>query len=249
MIATNRVYRACDALFAEYPLAARVTDESGDAETLVLMLRSGDEATFFILLRDSGAGEPVYSLCPWRADGIVSIGTDDADVPDLAVEAVTSGIPIPRNGSMFGWAYEGTVPALIVVHALYTPLSPEPSWSVMPLAGAPQAQWPPFTSERLFGSWFWNHYRAGKVVLLDDLIAAKPDTIFWIDTYATVGSDCCAVTRDIRTPERLVLRRGRYADSGVLRTGKRIPSLAELLADDGKVDLAPRFGRYSRTGG
>ena len=42
----------------------------------------------------------------------------------------------------------------------------------MLLADVPEALWPPFTDEPLFGSWFWNQYRAGGIVCLDDLIAA-----------------------------------------------------------------------------
>jgi hypothetical protein len=111
----------------------------------------------------------------------------------------------------------------------------------MPLAGTREAHWPPFTDERLLGGWFWNYHRAGDIIYLGDLIAATPGTVFWVDTYAALGSDCCVVARDIKTPEGRILRRGAYLDSAALRTGVAVPSPKQLLGDAGKTDLAPSF--------
>jgi hypothetical protein len=111
----------------------------------------------------------------------------------------------------------------------------------MPLAGTPEAQWPPFTRDRLFGHWFWEHYWAGNIVSVGGLIAGIADTAFWVNTRAILGSDCCAVARDVRSPEEPVLRQGRYVYHEVLRDGKSVPPLEALLAYPGRVDLATRF--------
>jgi hypothetical protein len=173
---------------------------------------------------------------------VVAIGEGaTAEVSEVAANAVTRGVPIPRDGSLFGWIGGNLVTALIVVYARDTLDTPVPSWSVMPLAGIPEAQWPPFTGERFFGQWFWEQHRAGNVGYLGDVIAATPGTVFWVDTYAALGSDCCVVAGDVRIPEGHVLRCGAYVGAGTLRAGTAVPTLAELLADSGKTDLSPRF--------
>ena len=242
MICTSSLYEACYELFAGYPLAASAVNHRGTIRSMVLMLRDGDEARFFILLHDCSEDQPFYSLHPWRGGDIVDIRADSrAAVSDLFVDAVARGLPIPRHGSLFGWSCEDTVTALIAVYAEYTPASPEPGWSVMPLADIPEMLWPPFTGERLFGQWFWEHHRAGNIVSVVDLIAGTPDTVFWTDTKAILGSDCCVVARDIRGPEGPTLQYGRYVYYQALRADKPVPSLTALLADASKTDLASRF--------
>lgn len=233
------LYEACDELFAAYPLAVTAVDHGGTVRSMVLLLRDGDDAGFFVLSRDGHESRPAYSLFPWRGGVIVDIGEDGA--PDVVTNTVTRGIPIPRDGSLFGWIGDGSVTALVPIYASYTPESPEPSWSVMPRLGSSEARWPPFTGERLFGSWFWDHYRAGSIISLGGLIARNPETAFWADTERILGSSCCVVVRDLRNPEGPTLRRGCYVYHQALRTGQPVPSLEVLLADADKIDLAPRF--------
>jgi hypothetical protein len=95
-----------------------------------------------------------------------------------------------------------------------------------------------------FGKWFWKHYRAGSINSLRSLIAAAPGVVFWADTKAVLGSDCCAVARDLRSPEGYVLPRGRYVYYEALRAGKPVPSLQTLLTTADRIDLATRFHRY-----
>jgi hypothetical protein len=133
------------------------------------------------------------------------------------------------------------VTALVVVYTRYASDRPAPTWSVMPLVGIPETQWPPFTDEHLFGTWFWEYYRTGLIVDLGSVIAMTPGTVFWLDTYDVLGSDCCLVACDLKIPEGHVLRQGRYLGSAVLREGTAVPALAELLASVGRADLAPRF--------
>jgi hypothetical protein len=241
MMPGNHVYEACRYLFGAYPLAVNAVNYVPTMHSMVLMLPDGDDARFFVLLRIHGEGEPVYTLSSWRADDAVEIAADGGEVPDLAADAVTLGVPIPRDGSLFGWTRGELVTALIVVYTRYTPDRPTPTWSVMPLADTLARQWPPFTREHLFGCWFWDHYRTGSIIELGDAIAATAGTVFWVDTYAALGSDCCVVEYDLKTPEGHILQHGTYLDSAILQAGAAVPAPAELLADFGKTDLATRF--------
>jgi hypothetical protein len=241
VIPASRVYQTCRDLFDTYPLAVVVTDHVPTMQSMVLMLADGADISFFVLVQDCGDGRPAYTIIPWHAEGPVTIESDGGDVPDLAASAVMRGVPIPRHGSLFGWICGEPVTALIVVYASYTPDRPVPTWSVMPLAETAEAQWPPFTDEHLFGHWFWDHHQAGTIINLGDAIAATAETVFWLGTYAALGSDCCVVACDVKAQEGHILRRGTYVDSATLRADVAVPTTAELLAHADKTDLAPRF--------
>jgi hypothetical protein len=232
---------ACRYLFSEYPLAVSAVDHIPALHTMVLMLRDGEDVRFFVLMRIRGRSRTDYTLSRWRATGAVEIAADGDDVPEVVANTVEQGIPIPRDGLLFGWAYQEIVTALIVIHASYRPDSPVPVWSVMPLVGTPELQWPPFSGERFFGRWFWKDYQAGNIVQLDGLVAASPGIVFWLNTYQSLGSDCCVVASDIKTSEGRILRRGKYLGVAALRAGVAVPSLTNLLAEAHKTDLAPRF--------
>jgi hypothetical protein len=235
----------CRELFADYPLATWAGACGADSlRSMVLMLQDGDYPRFFVLSHRRG-GKPRYTVYPWPVGGIAEITADAAaEIPGWVRNVVTRGVPIPRDGSLFGWSGGDAITALVVVDAVYTPASPSPSWAVMPLAGIPDAEWPPFTREPAFGHWFWEHYRAGRVVSLSEPIAATRDTVFWVDTKAILGSDCCAVGRDVSAPPGHTLRRGCYVFYEALQADKGVPPLSALLANADKIDLAPRFQRW-----
>lgn len=242
MIRTGSLREACHKLFIDYPLAVTVINRSGTVRSMVLMLQDGDDAGYFVLSSHRGEGRPPFSLWSWPDGDVVDFEAEDcATVPDVAMKAVTRGVPIPRDGCLFGWMGGDAVTALIAIYAEHTPAVPEPSWAVMPLAGLPEAQWPPFTGEPLFGHWAWEDVRAARIVSLAPLIAGSPDTVFWADAKAFFGSDCCVVARDVTDPEGRVLRRGCYAYYQVLRGGKPVPPMSVLLEDARKIDLTPRF--------
>jgi len=242
MVRTGSLHDACHELFSDYPQAVTTLDSDGTVRAMVILVQDGDHSGFFALTQEHGEDESSYSLWAWPAGDIIVISAEGATAePDVVAEVVTRGIPIPRDGSLFGWASGGAVTALIVVYSEYTQEHPVPGWAVMPLAGVPEDQWPPFAGQPLSGHWSWEQYRAGLFIALDGLIAQTPDTVFWVDTKATLGSNICAVTADIKTPEGDTLRRGRYVYYEVLRAGKQVPSLETLLAREGKIDLAPRF--------
>jgi hypothetical protein len=236
---SSSLYQACSDLFVRYPLAV---EGSGRARWIVLAQQDGNGAAFFVLTRDDNEDRPLYSLGPWRASGGVEIGPDaHAVVPKVFANAVEQGVPIPRHGSLFGWDDTGAISALIASYSQYTPETPEPSWAAMPIVGIPEARWPAMVHERIFGTWFWEAYRVGRIVALDGLIAENPRVVFWVDTVAILGSGCCAVARDIRSGDEPMLRRGRYVYYQAQEAGKPVPSLEALLADDSKIDLAARF--------
>jgi hypothetical protein len=235
-------YRRCRQLFVRHPLAVRMANRTGTVRSMVLTVQDGDEAGFYVLLHHRDADEDFYLLKRWRGKSIGSAyACSDDDVPTAFANVVSRGTPVPRDGSLFGWKSDDGVTALVTIAVKYTPAHPEPSWSLLLLADVPDAQWPPFVAEPHFGSWFWSHYRARRIVWLDNLVAATPDTVFWVDTEAILDSDCCIVTRDIESPQGYLLRRGRYVYGQALEDGKRMPSLAELLASPDKTDLASRF--------
>jgi hypothetical protein len=243
---TSSHYENCQELFIHYPLAVRAGKGSEATRSMVLMLHEGP--AFFVLRLDCENDEPVYSIGPWHAGNVEEIAADDnSPVSGTLANVLAYGVPIPHDGSLFGWIHGDVVTALVVAYADESE-SPVPSWAIMPLADAPEWQWPPFTDERLFGSWFWKHYRAGEVICLGDLVAENPDTVFWVDTKTAIGSDCCVVQHDIRTSTGHALRRGRYVYFQALRDRKEVPPLEVLLADAGKVDLAPRYDQASCEG-
>lgn len=241
-------YERCQRLFAEYPLAAETLDESGLVHSMVLLVVHGGDAIFFVLVADHTEGRPSFSLLPWHADGGMDIGPGDSAVPPVYVAALTHGVPVPRDGSLFGWVHQDAVTTLISVQAEYTPATPVPSWAVMPLASSPPVEWPPFTCNHLLGRWFWDYHRTGAIVSLDSLIAGTSDLVFWVDTRDTLGSGCYAVTQDIKDTEGHTLRHGRYVYYEVLLRAAPVPSLGKLLASPGKTDLGPRFQPPGRSG-
>jgi hypothetical protein len=157
------------------------------------------------------------------------------------MNAVTCGVPLPRDGSVFGWKSGQDITALVTFNVRYAPEHPEPSWAVMPLADLPEMRWPPFTGRHVLGRWFWEYHQAGAIVWLDRLIMQNPRAVYWVDTKELLGWDCCLVARNIAVRDGFTLRRGLYVYYEVLRAGKAIPAPDALLADVNKIDLAPRF--------
>jgi hypothetical protein len=243
MTYARRLYQKCGELFDRYPLAIRpVKRDDGTDRAMVLLRQSGADVTFYVLLRGHGAGGIWYAIRPWRTDRMIKIGNDGAaDIPIEILDAVTGGVPIPRDGSLFGWRLRSSVTAIIPIYAQYSFACPTPRWSIMPRVGTSLGQWPDFAGDSFFGSWFWNYCETGNIVSLAALIAQSPGVVFWSDTEKIIGSGCCIVTRNIKSPEGYTFRRGRYVHHQLLREGRPIPSLDVLLTDIPKADLAPRF--------
>jgi hypothetical protein len=242
MICTGSLYDACHELFAEFPLATETADPAVPISSITLMVQDSDDLAFFVLTRDRRTGDPVYALSSWSGRGSFRIDVDSGPrLPDMFVDAVRRGIPIPADGSLFGFRRADFIIMLLAIYSAHDPGYSEPCWSLLPYADIPEVQWPAIPHDRFFGHWFWELYRTGDIVSLADLIACTPDTVFWIDTTPIIGSGCCAVARDVVSHEGFTLRRGRYVHHAALRAGERVPPLNVLLEDDGKTDLSTRF--------
>lgn len=240
-LGADDTYWACWQKFADHQQAIRPCRRDGQLiREMVLMVRDEDEVGFSVLAEHGDGLARFYSLRPWPDGDAVIIGRDEAIAREDA-EVVARGMPLPRHGSLFGWSDGDAFTALIPTYTDPTPTSSLPSWSVMPLAGIPETQWPPFADERYFGAWFWDDLRAGHLVSLTTLVGETPDTIFWADTKSSLGSDTCAVASDIVSAEGPTLRRGAYVYTEALRAGLPVPPLADLLADAGTVDIAELF--------
>jgi len=235
------LYERCRQLFVSYPLAVGVSACDDAVRSMVLLQIGGSDVRSFVLSEHCGTQPPRYSVGSWPTGDAVVITEDGSiAVPAMAASALTQGIPMPRHGSLFGWRHRERVTALIAIYAWYAEASPRPGWSLMPLAGIPLSQWPPFAHEHVFGHWFWEHQRTGRIVSLGGLIARTADIVFWAHTEPILGSGCCVVACDIESPDGYVLSQGCYVHHQVLRAGKPVPSLQMLLAD-ATTDLAGRF--------
>lgn len=231
MSTTSTLAETGRALFDNYPQATR---QDGGGRSMILGVPDGGDGQYFILRSQDES--PYITVKRWSETSIARL---DDDAPEWAANAASRGIPLPRDGAFYGWTDHGRVTALIAFDARYTPETPLPSWSPMPDADA--AEWPPFVGERLLGSWLWEHYRAGRIVDLAGVITDSPDAVFWVTGAAPLEWGCCAVARDLASPDGWTLPRGRYVYHGELRDGKTAPSLETLLADPSATDLAPRF--------
>ena len=178
MIRTSSLSEACHELFARYPLA--VLTDDGDETTCAMLLALPDSSggKYFVLSQDRSKGRFSYSLRPRRTTDVVDIEPDGgAMIPDVAVKAVTHGVPIPRMDPFWMAVRRRRRTALVPVYTTSTPASPDPFWAVMPRTCVPEEQWPPFTNQCLLGHWFWEAYRTGRISFLDDLIAGTEDTV------------------------------------------------------------------------
>lgn len=232
------LYAKCQEFFTHYPLATRGANRVDARRSMVLLLQEAGTPKYFILLQEDQAGRHRYWLRRWHEKDLVEIDVNGAsEIPQLFVSALANGVPVPRDGLLFGWRRLEDVTALLAVYARYSRACTEPFWSLMPLTGIPEAHWPPFAGQRFLGTWFWAYQRAGDIISLTDLIRQNKDTVFWVDTDATLGSGCLVVAHDLTGTQGFRLKSGRYVHHTALRAGKPIPPLDVLLKGT-KTDLA-----------
>jgi len=240
---TTTLYGACEDLFARYPLAVKPVSSDGTVRSMVIMLATHGEPQFFILTHQDREVDPAshFSLWAWRTSNRIEIEPGTATIPGEFEDVLLSGVPLPEDGSLFGWVDGGVVTVLVPIYTQYTPETPEPSWAAMPLAEASSSQWPPFTGENLFGGWFWDYIASGQIVPLASLIASTPGEIFWLPmTGASAG--CIAVAHDISSGDGWTLPAGTFVYYKDLQDGVAVP---DLDATPEPTDLAPRFERMA----
>jgi hypothetical protein len=244
------LYKGCENLFADYPLAVEPVTAGRTQARMALVLESGTGTTSWTLhwVKD-GQPSAFFTVRPWRDrdQGVVigsggRTGQQGALSFEEAARVVITSVPFPRNGSMFGWKDGDTVTALILFYS-DPETDEEPVRSCMPLAGTPESQWPPFLGERLFGSWFWEYCRTGRIVDLGSLAGQTQRMVFWVPLeIPSAGPGCVAVKADLAAGDgTFTLPRGCYAWWKALRGGAPVPPLADLLADPRKIDLGTRF--------
>ena len=230
MVRTTSLYEACQELFTEYPLAARAADHSDAIRSMVLVLREDEDARFFLLSRDCGDGAARYSLCPWPGGDAVDIEADEGvPVPDVVAKAVT---PRPAPPSwlhvrMDARGYHHRTGRGL--HGVRCGQAAAPLDGDATRVGTPKSGVATLHRQALFRELVLGVLPGRGHRFLGGVIAASANTVFWVNTQAILGSDCCIVARDIGGPGRRTLQRGCYAYSEVLRAGKRVPSLAALL--------------------
>lgn len=240
-------YVRCQALFAEFPQAVELTEVPEDSghswseRSMVLMVPDCDKGRFFILCQAGKPGSP-FTLLPWRRPGLTTIQPGRSGLAGDEAEVLTDGVPVPRHGSLFGWVSGATITALIASYTQYTPQSPTPSWAYMPWIDGAREQRPQFGVRKLLGRWFWEYLRCGTIRDMQSVIAATPDTVFWVDTAELLGSRSCVVAREVRTADGLTLPKGRYLYGWAALSGPTVPSLDTLLRDPNRTDLAPGSG-------
>src|SRR6516165_725998 len=98
MLRTSSPYETCRKLFARYPLATTNIDRSGTVRWMILMLQDGEGARFLVLSQEHLKSGSSYSLWPWPAGDVIRIDAQGGAVADMAANALTNGVPIPRDG-------------------------------------------------------------------------------------------------------------------------------------------------------
>ena len=142
----------------------------------------------------------------------------------------------PSNDLVLGWQENGTITALIIYYADVD------DWSLCPRADAPESSWPPFTGDESFGDRLREYSGTGNPVDLTSMLADSQNLVFWVPAAEELGGAVIAVELDLPAePDAYVLPHGRYVYYKALRSGAAIPSLADLLADEHRVDLGPRL--------
>ena len=152
----------------------------------------------------------------------------------------------PADGSLYGWLHDTAITALIM---FFDDGAPDggPCWSVLAHADVPEAHWPLFTAADWGPDWFREHYPAGHLADLGPLVGDTRNLVFWVPVAEELGSGIIAVKADLPpVPCGYVLPRGCYAHHRALRAGVALPSLDDLLADERRVDLGPRFALVVR---
>ena len=231
MTRTTSLYETCQNLFSQYPLAVDYDN------TMILMLEGGREPAFYILDESAAAS---YVLRAWRGAVLAEIGPHgEPPMTGDAASALAAAVPLPRDGSFFGYQSGGDITVTMTIYTEYSPETPVPGWAVAPREGIPNLSWPPFYDKTLARSSFWDHYRNGRIVDLAPLAAANSGVVFWAHP-ASLTYPCCAVARDVRGRDGWVLPQGVYVYWQSLRDGETAGPLDEVLAGD-VTDLSPRF--------
>lgn len=201
-------FAACQELFEQYPLAIdwaawNEPPPSSVVREITLEWWDGEVSRGYYVVshRILEDDRDAYTMATWGADdgtlAVTEDGTSGAfmrgneppapectndflhSLPEF-IQALRDGFPMPRTDSIFGYIERKVVTA--IVGAFIRP-DDEPGWSIH---RSPNAMPPDFDSPTTTGTedqlrLFWNHVQAGRVILLDPLIAENPGTVWWVE--------------------------------------------------------------------
>jgi hypothetical protein len=227
------LHQRCRDLFGDYPEAV-----SADAQFIGVCVPGEPCSRDCVLVRREDGS---FTIGLWNRDGGTVITADTRQVPAGYATAIAAGIPFPRDGSLYGWVSgETAVTTLIAFRA--DPDDPEPRFAPMPRAGSNAGQWPPFAAAPAFDAWFWDYREAGQLVSLRTTIRQTAGQVFWsAQQIPGGGPGVIAVAAPIAVPGGRRLEAGVYVYHAALRDGVPVPSLAQVLTDQDKTDLAALF--------
>jgi hypothetical protein len=239
------LYEQFNALFDAYPLAIEPVTLDGTQDRMVI---ADPGRVFHILHRvHSGIPHPFISLCPWKNDGdaVVADSAGGIEVQGAGVSGdpmhlVAASVPLPRDGSLLGWEEGGDITAIFPFYA-DEDQDDMPTWSGMPRADVPEAQWPPLTRQDFADSRLWDHYQAGHVADLGPGIGRTSRAVFWAATNSSLGSGCAVVTRRITGHGEWRMEPGTYAHWTILEDPTRRACLEDAIRQAERTDLAGRF--------
>jgi hypothetical protein len=151
---------ACVQLFERYPLAVTPHAAGTGYRSLVLLSRAGGPPSFFVLTQ---ASDDLFVIRSWHRGGGVNQQIRPGEpVPVIVRQAVTGGIPVPRDGTLLGWVTGRQVTVMMAVHSrqpeTWDDPVPVPEIRVLPLAGTCEPlHWPPFTAGPLDDGRLWEY--------------------------------------------------------------------------------------------
>jgi hypothetical protein len=259
-------FAACLRLFRSFPLAvttARPEDISlaagqrhpgdprrpGAAYRSIVLRHCGFDGSGYYVLTQDPAEQ--FTLRPWHPDE----GERHEILPGLPVpvtchRVITEGMPVPRDGALFGWVSDRQVTVLMsVYHGSPNHWSPNhgqpsgrygvPQVRVLAAVGSEPMRWPPFTASPLDDGRLWEYVERGEIVDLAPVVSRGEAS--WVPSQnssrAIQGHGCVVVAHSL-VAEDYWVPSGIYMDHWMLREGVPTPPASHLLTLPGATDLA-----------
>jgi hypothetical protein len=239
-------FAACLWLFRSYPLAVNPSRPS-DGRPRSIVLRHGAFAGsgYYVLTQNLAEH---FTLRPWgTGEGECQQIGPGTPVPVSSHRVITEGMPVPRDGALFGWVTDRQATALLsVYHGESSPGPWVPQVRVLALAGTEPLRWPPFTASPLDDGRLWEYADRGEIVDLAPVVARTAGGAFWVPSQHSVRAGQghgCVVIGDNLTTADYWLPAGIYMDHWMLREGVPTPPASHLLTLPGVTALSGRLPR------
>ena len=228
-------FDSCARLFRGYPLAVSPHGPGGRSRSMVLVQRAAGPAVYHALSQGPGN---VFTIRPLSdPDGATREIHLGGQLPDDVHALLSCGVPVPRCGALLGWVVNRQVTALLAVRAGRGRPQGIPELRVMPLSGTAGLDWPPVATGLLHDARLWDYLELGQLVDVGPLLSRQAGGAFWVPSPNARNMAYIVVAGNLPTDEYW-LPAGVYVDHWWLREGIPSPSLGELRALPGAVDLA-----------